>query len=78
MFFHVFYLIRGTFQFQFALLFVFLVMAMLTITVMSDDATPEPAANQPPPGFDSGFNGPTAQRDPNNEGVHDPGIQTFP
>lgn len=39
--------------------------------------TPEPAINQPPPGFDSGFNGPSYGGQ-SNYGVADPGIQRFP
>lgn len=60
------------------MLFIGLTAAVLTTTVEAADSTPEPAANQPPPGFDDGFNGPKLPRDPNNKGVHDPGIQTFP
>lgn len=36
----------------------------------------EPAAIQPPAGFDSGFNGPQAGR--GNSGFADPGIQRYP
>lgn len=39
--------------------------------------TPEPAINQPPPGFDSGFNGPR-YGGYGNLGVADPGFQRYP
>lgn len=60
------------FHFQFVLIVVCIAVAVLTTTATAADSTPEPAAIQPPPGFDDGFNGPKVQRDPNNKGVHDP------
>lgn len=58
---------------QFLLLLVCLALAPLSI--FADESSPEPAEIQPPPGFDSGFNGPS--RDPNNFGVHVPVNQPF-
>lgn len=49
----------------------------MALPQQDSDSTPEPAAIQPPDGFDEGFNGPQGG-DSGNLGVHDPGIQTYP
>lgn len=41
----------------------------------SRERQPQYAVNQPPAGFDSGFNGPTLRRPAGNRGVLNPGIQ---
>lgn len=67
-------------DFQLALLLVTLIVSavsMLPAEDRSSSQTPEPALIQPPPGFDSGFNGPNFNNS-GNFGVHDPGIQTYP